>query len=320
MKNRIKFPKVIVITIIVFILTVGIFLSQSSAEDNKIIEITKKEATVENRTITTTLTAAGEVKSALEEKLTLNTNYNYLNMCAEKNEMIKKGENLLKYTNGKYLIAPYDCVIIATNLPNQDEICTTSHYIEINSIQSLSMKLSVSEADINKIEIGDIVDIKITATDEKISGYITSISEVGTYNSNGSYFEAIVTFENNGNLKIGMSATCEIIIEKVENVIAVPIEAVQTSDSGKYVILVNSDGTTTQTEVETGISNDAYIEIKSGLSDGDIIQMTENDSSTSSNTSGGNFKMNMENFQGGMPAQGFEGTKPSAGSNISNMP
>lgn len=115
--------------------------------------------------------------------------------------------------------------------------------------------------------------------------------------TNGTYFSAKVTFENNGNLKIGMSASCEIIIEKAENVVAVPLEAVQTSDDGKYVIVVNDDGNTSEVSVETGISNDAYIQIKSGISEGTTVQMIE--SSTSSQTSG---VMGFEksSFRGGM--------------------
>ena len=180
------------------------------------------------------------------------------------------------------------------------------------------MNLSVSETDINKIEIGDMVDINITATDEKVQGYITSISEVGTYNSNGSYFSATVTFDNNGNLKIGMSATCEIIIERAENVVAVPVEAIQTSDEGKYVIVVNSDGSTSNVSVETGISNDAYTEIKSGISEGTTVQMTE-----SSENSKNGFNMN---FNGNAPG-GREMTSnfenPASGGkmpNLSEMP
>lgn len=146
------------------------------------------------------------------EKLTLNTSYYFLNMCVEEEEFVKKGANLLKYTNG-------------------------------------------------------------------------------------TYFSAKVTFENNGNLKIGMSASCEIIIEKAENVVAVPLEAVQTSYGGKYVIVVNDDGSTSEVSVETGISNDAYIQIKSGISEGTTVQMIE--SSTSSQTSG---VMGFEksSFRGGM--------------------
>lgn len=272
-KTIISFFCIIIILLVIF------FSKKSNADTSKIVENKEQIAEVSNQTIITTLTAPGEVQSANVEKISLNTSYYFLTMCAEKEEYVKKGSNLLMYTNGKYITAPYDCVIVSSELPAQSEICTTSHYIEVKSIETLCMNLSVSESDINKIEIGDVVNITMTASNEKIEGYITSISEVGTYSSSGSYFTAVVTFENNGNLKIGMSATCEIVIEKAENVVSVPKEAIQTSDDGTYVIAVNSDGSTTNTKVETGISNDAYIEIKSGIEDGTRVQLSEESNS-----------------------------------------
>ena len=89
----------------------------------------------------------------------MHASYYFEKLLVEKNVYLKEGTNIIQYTNGAYLIAPYDCVLISSNLPNEDEICTA-------------------------------------ATNEKIEGRITSISEVGTYSSSGSYFSSIVTFEN----------------------------------------------------------------------------------------------------------------------------
>lgn len=183
-----KNKKTTIFLLCMIIILAVVFLSKNSnADTDKIVEKTQQIAEVSNQTIVTTLTAPGEVKSANIEKISLNTNYYFLTMCAEKEEYVKKGSNLLKYTNGTYITAPYDCVIVSSELPVEDEICTTSHYVEIKSIETLCMNLSVSESDINKIEIGDVVNITITASNEKIEGYITSISEVGTYSSSGSY-------------------------------------------------------------------------------------------------------------------------------------
>lgn len=322
MKKKIN-PIIIAIIVLFIILAIIVYLYINPINSVNVVETNTSDASINTtetkasiQTIENTLSSSGEISSALDEKLTLHASYYFEKILVDENIYVKEGTNIIEYTNGTYLTAPYDCVIVSTNLPNQEEVCTTSHYIEIKSIQSLSMKLSVSESDINKIEIGDVVDITITSTNEIINGYITSISEVGTYNSNGSYFEAVVTFENNGNLKIGMSATCEIIIEKAENVVAVPLEAIQTSDSGKYVIKVNDNGSTSEVSVETGISNDAYIEIKSGISEGDTVQMTESDSSSSSS----NFRMNMEDFKSErMPEMtdgGFEGGRMQSGENM----
>ena len=103
-----------------------------------------------------------------------------------------------------------------------------------------------------------------------------------------------------------MSATCEIIIESAENVVAVPKEAVQTSDSGSYVIVVDSEGNTSNVTVETGISNDAYIEIKSGITENTTVQMQESTESSSNNSGFGNRNGNMRENMGEMPA-GFSG-------------
>lgn len=301
MKKKIS-PIAIAIVVLVIILAIIIYLyvkpEESITVSNQNTQTSEgtSEAVANIQTIENTLSSSGEIESSLDEKLSLHASYYFEELLVDENVYIQEGTNIVEYTNGTYLTAPYDCVVVATNLPNEDEVCTTSHYVEVKSIDSLSMNLSVSESDINKIEIGDAVDITITATNEKLEGYITSISEVGTYSSSGSYFSAKVTFENNGNLKIGMSASCEIIIEKAESVVALPLEAVQTSDDGKYVVVVNNDGSTSEVSVETGISNDAYIEIKSGISEGTTVQMTE--SATSSQTGG---EMNFErgNFNGG---------------------
>ncbi len=242
--------------------------------------------TAERRTIENTLSSSGQVSTGLDEKVELHASYYFSELLVEQNQRISEGENILSYTNGTYLTAPYDCVLVSSDLPEEGSICTTSHYVEIQSLHTLTMTLNISESDINKVSVGDTVNITLTTLEETITGNITTISEIGSYSNSGSYFASTVTFINNGNIKIGMSATCEIVVESAENVISVPVDAIQTSDNGKYVIVVNEDGSTTNTTVETGIKNDDYIEIKSGIDEGTSIQM-QSSSETSSNNQGG---------------------------------
>lgn len=319
-KEKNPFTIAIIVLVIVLIAIIVLYVNpfENSSNNTKIQQDSiTNQATASIQTIENTLSSSGQVSSGLTENQYLHTGYYFEEMLVEENVLIEEGTNIIEYTNGTYLTAPYDCVVIGTNLPNEDEICSSSHYIQISSTETLCMSLSVSETDINKIEVGDTVDITMTASGEEIQGFITSVSEVGNYSSSGSYFTAVVTFNNNGNQKIGMSATCEIIIEKAENVIAVPIEAIQTSDEGKYVIVINDDGTTTNTIVETGISSDAYIEIKSGITEKTKVQVVESSDSSSSfgdrmNGRGGNF----EGFSGGM--QGGGGMP--SGDNMPSMP
>lgn len=60
---------------------------------------------------TTTLSSNSEVKSALTENIELHTTYYLSEVYVEENQFVEKGGNILKYTNGTYLTAPYDCYI-----------------------------------------------------------------------------------------------------------------------------------------------------------------------------------------------------------------
>lgn len=310
---------IIFFIILISFLIILLFGKSSNASEDNIVETTEETVEVSNQTIITTLTAPGEVQSAKTEKISLNTNYYYLTMCAEENEYIKKGDNLLEYTNGTYITAPYDCIITEYSVPNAKDICTSDNYIQISSVEDLYMEINIGEDKIGKISSGQEVSIVVNYDETKeYTGNISKINAIGTHNTGGSTFTAIASIKNDGNLKLGMSATCEIIIERAENVVAVPVEAIQTSDEGKYVIVVNSDGSTSNVSVETGICNDAYTEIKSGISEGTTIQMTE-----SSEDSRNGFNMN---FNGNAPG-GREMTSnfenPASGGempNLSEMP
>jgi multidrug efflux pump subunit AcrA (membrane-fusion protein) len=272
-KIKIKNKKLIIVFCAIFILIVGnIFLNMSDASDKKIVETTTQTAQVSNQTIISTLTAPGEVQSATMEKLTLNTSYSYLTMCVETYESVKEGANLLKYTNGKYLTAPYDCVVISYSVPTVNESCTSSNYIYIASTDDLYMDINIGEDQIGNISVGQSVDIVANYDESKTyTGTITKINAIGTHSSSGTSFAAIASIKNDGTLKLGMSATCTITIEKNENLPCLPIEAIQIENNERYVNLVKENGDTEKVVVETGKSNANYVEIVSGLSLNDTV-------------------------------------------------
>lgn len=290
MKN--KYRKIIVIGIIIFVIIVGsIFFKSSGAEETKIVETSQKEATVTSQTIITTLTAPGEVQSAIQEKLTLNTGYYYLNMCAEENELVKKGNNLLKYTNGTYLTAPYDCVILEYSVPTTKEICTESNYVYIASTENLYMDINIGEDQIGKISVGQEVEIVANYDESKTyKGTISKINAIGTHSSGRTTFAAIASIENDDSLKLGMSATCTVTIEKSEDLPCLPIEAIQIENNEKYVNLVNENGNTEKIKVETGRSNANYVEIVSGVSLNDVVTYETTTVTVNSTTDSNNSK------------------------------
>lgn len=261
------------------------YLATSKNETTTNTTTTISEKQVSTQTIENTLTASGEVATSSTEKLSLTTTKYFKTMCVEENDEVAEGANILQYSDGTYLTAPYNCLVSAYSVPETGSICTSSNSITIENLDTLTMTLSVDETEIGNIAKGQEVEITVNAFEDKTyTGTITKINELGTYASSGTTFTATVTFANDGNIKLGMSASSTIILEKVENVLAVPIEAIQTKQNEKYVIVVNNDGTTTDTTVTTGVSNDEYVEIKSGLTEKQTVQVVTT-STTSTGTS-----------------------------------
>lgn len=285
MKKNIK-KKVIYIIFIIILIILSFFLgrqngiTEASNANNTTTTIT--EVTVGTQTIQKTLTSSGQISSAEIEKLSLSTSKYFKTMCVEEDDTIKAGENILKYTNGTYLKATRDCVLASYSVPKTEEKCTSSNYIEVQYLDTLNLNLSINESEIQSVKEGQKVEIILTADEsKKYTGEITKIDSIGTYTTSGSTFNSIVEIKNDGNIKIGMTASSTIILEEKKDVVAIPIAAVQETDSNKYVICVKEDGITENIEIETGISNDNYVEITSGLKGGEKIQVIQTTTTSS---------------------------------------
>ena len=154
------------------------------------------------------LSSTSEVKSALIENVELHATYYLKETYVETNSFVAKGEKILKYTNGTYLKAPYDCYIVELNIPNEEGKCLNSHYVKIQSKNILTVSMNVSEENIDKISIGQEAKITISALEKEYTGYVTHI---GSTASNGK-FTIDIEFENDGNVKLGMTSSIEINI------------------------------------------------------------------------------------------------------------
>ena len=305
--------KKILLIILVAILIGGTFVIVRqvglNTEDSKTRTIIKEEI-VGTHDIKKTLTSSGEVQAKTTEKLELTTSYYFKAICVEDDDTVKEGENLLEYTNGKYLTAPYDLVVVSHDLPEAENKCTSSNYIEVSNLSTLVTTISVNENEINDIEVGQEVAITLTADESKTyTGKVTKVDAVGSYASSGTTFSASIEFENDGYVKLGMSLSCTVTLKEEKEVISVPIDAIYQNNEGKdYVVKINEDGTLTNTIVELGVANDNYVQIKSGLELNDKIQLTTEVTESTKKSSDSNSFGEFGGFSGAdMPSGDFPG-------------
>ena len=198
----------------------------------------------------------------------------------------------------------------ANELINENSAQTIDHenteneQIDENSEEQTiyNVILNLNEETIKKVKETQIVEINVH-NDEKIIKYQGKIIKIEQSEQNNKKV-AVVEFNFDDNVKENMEAECTIIIEEAKDVIALPKAAIKikhiekkevnTQDNNeltsnqnsinttenkakeeKYVIVVNDDGTTSEVVVETGISDEYYVEITSGLSEGQKVQIEE---------------------------------------------
>ena len=207
MKKKKDFRILIIIAlIIIFIFIVWLYFK----EDNQTIDSNAYGMigfnNKENYESTEKISTTTEVKSALTEKIELHATYYFSEIYVNTSDLILKDSAILKYTNDEEMLAPYDCIINEVSVPDTEAQCTNSHYIEISSNNILQVSINVSEEKINKIKLGQEATIEISACNKKFVGNITHISST----ANKGKFTAIIEFENDGNVKIGMSADVEL--------------------------------------------------------------------------------------------------------------
>lgn len=201
---------IIIIAIILIIALIGLFVFIKNKNNNVLQNFRNFEAgsriegqmSQERKTMTTTISASGEISSALIEQIEPHATYYLGEILVSDNQYVEKDTNLIKYTNGYYLTAPYDSVITEINLPQTNEKILNSHYIQIESVKMLTVSMKVDEEQINNISIGNEAKITVSAIESTYTGYITHISSTA---QNGK-FTITIEFENDNKIKLGMTA------------------------------------------------------------------------------------------------------------------
>ncbi len=145
-----------------------------------------------------------------------------------------------------------------------------------NTIQ-MTAKVKIHEAYIERVAKGQKARIKVDAhPDRPLTGEVLRIGVLPDaqnrwMNPDLKVYDTTVTIDGTQDwLKPGLSAQVEILIDRLEDVLYVPLQAVS-EEEGKRVCYVVTGGAPERRVVETGAFNDAFIEIKSGVNEGERL-------------------------------------------------
>ena len=168
----------------------------------------------------------------------------------------------------------------------------------VSADTNMSISISVDETDILSIAIGQEATVNIDSIgNETYTGTVTKVDKTATSTSGVTYYTAVVHIEKTEDMLSGMSASVVVTIEGSENALLIPVDALHQSSSSAYVYTEYDESTGEyggKVEVTTGLSNSTYVEITSGLAEGDTVYYTE-----AEENSFGNMFGNMGGFGGG---------------------
>jgi len=165
--------------------------------------------------------------------------------------------------------------------------------IELQS-SAMTVTAAFAEGDVPNLKVGQTAQITIKAIGtDPIAGTVSSIAESSASSSGGvvSYDVTAAIATPPATMRVGMSAQVSVTIAQSANVIAVPAAAVAGS-SGTYVVqVVDASGQVQDVNVDVGLVTSSYIEITSGLAEGQrvVIGTSTSRTGTSTTTGGGLF-------------------------------
>ena len=179
--------------------------------------------------------------------------------------------------------------------------------VQLGDLSRMFVLASVDESDIAQVEEGQTVDITLDAyPDEIFEGVVTRIDpQTVTQQSVTTVPVTVEIKDPDARLKPGMNATCNFIIDRRENVLVVPTEAVKDQD-GKYSVTVIEKGTQVERKVEVGLAGDETTEIVSGLKEGEEVVTAVIESQSRQSSQGGSGG-SRGGSRGGMPMGGMGG-------------
>ncbi len=167
------------------------------------------------------------------------------------------------------IVSPIDGIVSARNVDAGELAGSAGAAMIIVDISEVTVDVNVTESIINRISLGDKVGINIPSLNNTFEGEITAISPSADARLQ-SYPVKIRLSNIQGILKGGMFAEAEFILARSENAIAVPISAVIDEQGKKSVFIVEGD-IAVKKEVITGLQDNKYVEIQSGIKENDLV-------------------------------------------------
>lgn len=160
-----------------------------------------------------------------------------------------------------------------------DQCWGGTQLIDLPDLSKMKVKININEVDISKVSRDMDAEIRPDAYSDSIfTGHVITIANLAVNKERNSTIKVfpveVLVDRADANLLPGLTVSCRIIVDRIDDVDYIPIEAVHTEGDKSFVFRSTATGYE-RTEVETGATNTDYIIITSGLRKGDRVALTD---------------------------------------------
>ena len=191
-------------------------------------------------------------------------------------------QNLQDAMNNYTITAPISGTIIEKDAKVGDAVKAGDTLCIVYDLSYLEMNINVDELQISSISVGQQVQITADAVPDKTYvGTVTRVSMKGASNGGTTTYPVSIRIDDTDGLRPGMNANAEIVVAEAKNALVVPNAAVV---RGSYVLVTKDSPSAADADtameapegfvyvpVKTGVSDDDYTQIVSGIQEGDTI-------------------------------------------------
>jgi HlyD family secretion protein len=150
--------------------------------------------------------------------------------------------------------------------------------ISLPDASTMGVRVNVHESAMDKVRVGQTAAVKVDAfPGVPLTGSVVKVATIPNAANRWMnpdlkvYTTEISIVDPPATLRPGMSAKVEILVEDIASTLSVPVQALTGTPGAPTVYVVGSSGTPEERGVVTGPSNDRYVAIEKGLSEGDRV-------------------------------------------------
>jgi HlyD family secretion protein len=191
-------------------------------------------------------------------------------------------ENAAKQLADYELTAPIAGSVISKSVKAGDslESSTKTVMAVIADMSEMSFTINVDELDIAKVEAGQQTIITVDALPNQVfSGVVDNVGILGTSSNGVTTYPVKIKPDQTEGLWPGMNATATIVVDSVRDVLMIPVTAVSRGSlalvkggtAAEGIDQSEAPDGAAYTRVETGLNNENFIEVTSGLAEGDVV-------------------------------------------------